>query len=578
MLHVELIAPKMGSDKAVYRFPAMVPGTYNVYDFGRFIKNFRAFDGLGGELAVSKLDTNTWKINGASNLSKVTYDVEDTYDTKLDNPIFEPAGTNIEADTNYVINNHGFFGYFEGFIDNNYVLHFVKPSGFYGATSLNVVERTNDEEIFSAKGYRLLVDNPIMFSAADTASISFDEANIMFTVYSPGKGMNAPDIAADLKPLLGAIRNYLGGKLPTDRYNFIFYFTNKPSVSGAAGALEHNMSSMYFMPDVPKASQNYMLKQLVSTCAHEFMHIVTPLNLHSEEIGNFDFNNPVMSEHLWLYEGVTEYSAYYIQLKEGLITLKEYAEDINRKLKGSSRYNDTLAFTILSKRTLDAQKSQYGNVYEKGALIGLCLDILIRNESDGGQGLSDVITRLQEKYGKEKSFKDEDLFNDFTVLTSPKISEFFSNYVEGSKHLPYKEVLDYVGLNFESTPYQAIDFGPVKMGFNQKTYRMKIAEVDASNDFIKSLGVKNDDELVSVKGATVNFFNIREVFGSVKNQFKAGDDFEMEVARFDASGKESIIKLSSKIKKTKTSYDNKISINENPNERQLAIRKAWAGK
>jgi predicted metalloprotease with PDZ domain len=578
MLNVELIAPKINSDKAMYRFPAMVPGTYAVYNFGRFIHNFKAFDINGSGLSVSKTDTNSWEISGASNLYKITYNVEDTYDSQQGNPVFEPVGTNIEADTNYVINNHGFFGYFDGYQKNNYMLRFTKPQGFYGATSLNVVERNGDEETFSSPGYNFLVDNPIMFSAADTASVPFEEANVMISVYSPGKGMNAPDIAADLKPLLSAIRDYLGGKLPTDRYNFIFYFTSKPSVSGANGALEHNMSSMYYMPDVPASYKDYMLKLLVSTCAHEFMHIVTPLNLHSEEIGNFDFNNPVMSEHLWLYEGTTEYAAYYIQLRQGLMTLKEYVDEMNNKLKGSARYNDTLAFTELSKGALDQQKAQYGNVYEKGALIGLCLDILIRSESNGTQGLKDVIAKLQQKYGKDRSFKDDDLFNDFTELTSPKISEFFANYVAGSRRLPYKEIFDLVGLTYESTPYQSIDFGGAKMGFDQQTRRLKILEVDENNSFVKSLGVKKDDELVSVQGKTINFANIRELFGSVKNQIKAGDDFEMEVARIDKNGNESTVKLSAKVTKTKTSYDGKISVNETPNGLQLKIRNAWMGK
>jgi predicted metalloprotease with PDZ domain len=578
MLNVELITPKINSDKAMYRFPAMVPGTYAVYNFGRFIRNFKAFDINGSVLPVSKTDTNSWEISGASNLYKITYEVEDSYDSPQENPVFEPVGTNIEADTNYVINNHGFFGYFDNYAKNNYMLRFTKPQGFYGATSLNVVERNGDEETFSSPGYNFLVDNPIMFSAADTASVSFDEANVMISVYSPGKGMNAPDIAADLKPLLSAIRDYLGGKLPTDRYNFIFYFAGKPGVSGANGALEHNMSSMYYMPDVPPSYKDYMLKILVSTCAHEFMHIVTPLNLHSEEIGNFDFNNPVMSEHLWLYEGTTEYAAYYIQLRQGLMTLKEYVDEMNKKLKGSSRYNDTLAFTELSRGALDRQKEQYTNVYEKGALIGMCLDILIRSESNGEQGLKDVIAKLQQKYGKDRSFKDDDLFNDFTELTSPKIGEFFANYVAGSRSLPYKEIFDLVGLTYESAPYQSIDFGGAKMGFDQKTRRLKILEVDENNSFVKSLGVKKDDELVSVRGKSIDFSTIREIFGSVKNQIKAGDDFEMEVARIDKNGNESTVKLKTKVTKTKTSYDGKISINEIPSDRQLKIRNAWMGK
>ncbi|MBK6507419.1 MAG: hypothetical protein IPG02_17665 [Ignavibacteria bacterium] len=65
-------------------------------------------------------------------------------------------------------------------------------------------------------------------------------------------------------------------------------------------SLEHNYSSFYYMPDVPAQAKPFMIKQMQSTNAHEFYHVVTPLNLHAEEIGNFDHNNPVMTKHLWL--------------------------------------------------------------------------------------------------------------------------------------------------------------------------------------------------------------------------------------------------------------------------------------
>jgi hypothetical protein len=38
------------------------------------------------------------------------------------------------------------------------------------------------------------------------------------------------------------------------------------------------------------------------TISHEFFHILTPLNVHSKEIHDFDFNNPKMSALLWMYE------------------------------------------------------------------------------------------------------------------------------------------------------------------------------------------------------------------------------------------------------------------------------------
>ena len=138
LANVELVTPKISSDKAVYRFPAMVPGTYAVYNFGRYIANFKAFDESGNPLAMEQTDVNTWTISNAANLYKITYDVKGTFKIQDSNTVFEPAGTNIQPDTNYVVNNHGFFGYFDGLIDNDYVLDFITPPGFYGATSLDV--------------------------------------------------------------------------------------------------------------------------------------------------------------------------------------------------------------------------------------------------------------------------------------------------------------------------------------------------------------------------------------------------------------------------------------------------------
>ncbi len=578
-LAIELITPKISSDKVLYRLPAMVPGTYKIYDFGRFISDFKAFDESGNELAVTKPDINTWEISDAGKLFKITYIADDSFDDTTGTPIFEPAGTSIEEGKIFVINNHGFFGYFEGYIDNDYELKFMKPSGFFGSTSLTALDRTDSEETFAAPDYHYLVDNPIFFNVPDTSHIHFDEADVLISVYSPGKGITSKDIAENDQKLLEAIRNYLGGKLPTDRYTFLYYFTDQPTVSGMFGALEHNNSSLYFMPDVPKEAKQYMLNQLQSTSSHEFYHTVTPLNLHSVEIGDFDFNNPVMSEHLWLYEGVTEYSAHYIMLREGLITLDKYLEEMDKKLNTASRYNDTLPFTVMSKGALREYENQYQNVYEKGALIGMCLDILIREESNGQTGLQDVINKLQEKYGKEKAFIDDDLFSEIELLTSPKVREFLDRYVGGPEKIPYKEIFGKVGISFDQEPYQVIDFGGLQIGFDSKTYRLQILKIeDPDNKFVKALGIKTNDELVSVNGKPITFQNARSIFGSASNQIKEGDKIKIEVARTDAQGKETVKELSATVSKTKTAYNYAIGNEEKLTDNQLKIRDAWLGK
>ncbi len=577
-LTIELISPVVSSDKVLYRLPAMVPGTYKIYDFGRFISDFKAFDSDGNELPVTKSDVNSWEISGAEKLYKITYKADDTFEDTTGVPIFEPAGTSIEEGKIFVFNNHGFFGYLDGYIRNNYNLTFEKPAGFYGSTSLNSLERSDTKDIYTSPDYQFLVDNPIFFNLPDTATINFDEAKVLISVYSPGKGITAKDIADDDKPLLEAIRNYLGGKLPTDKYTFLYYFSVNKKGSGGFGALEHNNSSLYYMPDVPASAKSFMLEQLQSTSAHEFYHTVTPLNLHSEEIGNFDFNNPVMSEHLWLYEGVTEYHAEYIQLRAGLKSLEDFTKDIERKLNSASRYNDTLPFTVMSKGALDEYEPQYQNVYEKGALIGMCLDILIREGSNGQIGIQDVINKLSEKYGKDRPFRDEDLFGEIEVLTTPKVREFLDMYVGGPNRIPYEDIFSKVGFEVKKEPFKMLNISGIQMGFNQETFRLKIVNIGTTdNKFINDLGIKTGDELVSVNGQPITFQNARSIFGSAKNQMKEGDNFEMVVARKDSNGKEIKETLKATVSETKTSYDFKLSISKDLNSDQQSLKKAWLG-
>ncbi|MBS1517827.1 MAG: peptidase M61 [Bacteroidetes bacterium] len=579
-LTVELITPKFSEQSVSYKFPAMVPGTYKVYNFGKYISDFKAEDESGNSLNVSKGDVNTWIISDADKLYKISYKADDTFDdTVYQEKVFEPVGTNINKGVQFVFNNQGFFGYFDGYSRDEYVMTFIKPEGFYGSTSLDAVKRENSEDVFISPDYQFLVDNPIMYTVPDTTSINFDEAKIMVSVYSQSKGITSKDIAESNEKLLIAIRKFLGGKLPADKYTFIYNFSSEGN-SGNYGALEHNLSSFYHFPDIPIQAKPFMIKQLMSTSAHEFYHTVTPLNLHSEEIGIFDFNNPVMSKHLWMYEGSTEYFADYIQLREGLMDLKEYMKSIEGKINSSMNYNDSLPFTVMSKGALDEYESQYNNVYLKGALIGLCLDILIRETTDGKMEYQDVINRLLEKYGKDRSFKDDDLFDDIEALTNHKVREFLDTYVSGPNRIPYEEFLGKIGMTVKKDSYQSIAMGGgLQMGFDQKTYRLKIAKLENENNaFIKELGLKQGDELISVNGNPINFMNIKEAFGSAKKQIKKGDKIDIVVARYDDSGKENQVNLSAIVPETKTSYDYEISISDNPTAEQKKLLSEWSGK
>ena len=62
-LEITLVTPFINTNTAVYKLPAMVPGTYKVYNFGRYVQDFKAYDMTGNELNVSKTDLNSWPLS-----------------------------------------------------------------------------------------------------------------------------------------------------------------------------------------------------------------------------------------------------------------------------------------------------------------------------------------------------------------------------------------------------------------------------------------------------------------------------------------------------------------------------------
>ena len=175
-LSITLAPPDIAQQEIEFMFPAMVPGTYEVYDFGRFISNFRATGKNGAEIKVTKVNVNTYKLSPADRIESISYDVDDTFD-KTDLPhtkdkiVFEPGGANFEENLNFAMNTHCLFGYFKGLLDNQFLLEFEKPKGFYPSTGLSDLKIGETKDLITVKGYHDLVDSPIMYSQPDTATV-----------------------------------------------------------------------------------------------------------------------------------------------------------------------------------------------------------------------------------------------------------------------------------------------------------------------------------------------------------------------------------------------------------------------
>ncbi|WP_304237025.1 peptidase M61 [Jiulongibacter sediminis] len=574
-LQVELVSPKINGKSIVFYLPKTVPGTYSTDNYGRYVENLEAFDKNGRNLKVRRLDDNSWRIFKAKRIERITYWVNDSFDeVRTGGAIFEPAGSNIEKDENYVLNTHCFFGYFQDRKQIPFELTVKHQANLVATTSLIDEDASATVDQFEAVTYNRLVDSPIMYAKENNASIKIGDSEVVIGVYSPNGVVKADYLAENLKKLLDAQVAYIG-EMPVKKYAFIIYLTDKAPLSGSQGALEHSFSSLYFLPEV---AGDRALPFIMDVSAHEFFHILTPLNTHSEEIHYFDFNNPQMSKHLWLYEGSTEYHAHLAQTRYGLKSKEDFYEEISNKITTSrTRYKDDLPFTIMSERVLEEEyEPEYGNVYQKGALISMCLDLMLRKDSDGGYGIIDLVNDLSDVYGSEKPFKDDELFDQIEKMTSPEVRAFLDNHVAGPQPLPLEEVLSWVGVDFipeMQTGDSTVSLGSISIGVNEDR-QIIVADNSNMNEFGQEMGYQQGDILLEMNGQEVGIATFRSLVADLQENGKTGEQLTMKIKR-EEDGVFNEMELSAPIMKIAVVAKNVLKDNPNASEKQVKLRNAW---
>ncbi|WP_152538464.1 M61 family metallopeptidase [Aquimarina macrocephali] len=575
---VEIQIDNLSLDTISYYLPKIVPGTYQNNNFGKYIDDLKAFDHEGNSIYVQKDGDNRWKITNAKQLDKITYWVNDTFDSESSHDVFSPTGSNIIKDKNYILNLYAFVGYFGGMEENKYKLFIKHPSFLEASASIEEIlfdnatnTSKNDIDYFSFKRYADVVDNPIMYSSPDKASFKVNDIEVLLSVYSKNKTHKAARIMPQMERMIRAQKDFLGDINSTKKYSILLYLSSaKSDDAHGFGALEHNTSTVVVLPE--SLSHEKLNEALIDVVSHEFFHIVTPLTIHSKEIHNFDYNSPKMSEHLWLYEGTTEYFSMLFQITQGLITKDEFFERIVGKIEASSSFDDSIAFTTMSKNILvDPYRNSYRNVYEKGALISMCLDIIMREKSDGVYGLLDLIKNLSVRYGIDVPFDDKELINAIEEDSYPEVSAFLQTHVMNNTPIDYEFYLNKAGVLYgiKNAPSSYFIFkqDPFVTG-SEATKEVIFTSDIPFNSFLKELGILEGDVLLSINKKEYNLNNIYDLFGD-SNKWKIGDEITFRIKRNNE-----IMTLKSNV--TKPTIE-KIILEQDPkiSEQQKMLLKKW---
>ncbi len=436
LFKVTLTVEGLGAENGIYQFASTAPGTYQVMNIGRFVRRFEALDARGAAIPVERVSVNQWRLADPARVRTIRYTIAETWDTKVEqHQVYLMCGTSIEGD-HVLINPHAVIGYPTGLQAAPIQLRLAYPSSWKVGTAL---ERGADGS-YTAKSYDHLVDSPILLGRLSDARLMVTGVPVEIFVYSKADKIKAPQLLGAMDDMLEAAGRFLG-RLPVERYTFLYHFEGK-----SAGAWEHSLSSEYVFEEGEFTDS--LGRYLTDIAAHEFFHVVTPLNIHSEIIERFNFVTPVPSQHLWLYEGTTEWAAHVMQLRAGLRSPEDYLQKTLQKIQVDRAAFDSsyslreLALTSYS----DSGQTQYGNIYMRGALTAGLLDIRLLELSGGEQGLQDVILDLTRKFGKQRAFPEASLVDTLVAMTHPEVRDFFARYVWESERLPIKEYYARLGI------------------------------------------------------------------------------------------------------------------------------------
>ncbi|MGF7215258.1 putative metalloprotease with PDZ domain [Spirosoma lacussanchae] len=543
------------ADNAIYQFAATAPGTYQIMDIGRYVRSFKAFDSKGRELKTEQVSTNQWKFAEPKNVRTIQYSIAETWDTPVaEHKPYNMCGTSIEND-HVLINGQGVFGFPTGMQAAPLEVKINYPADWSVGTALDKNARGN----FVAASYDRIVDSPILLGRLTKASTTVAGAQIDVYTYSKTDKIKSEQLLGSMQAMLNAAGQFLK-QLPVKRYTFLYHFEDE-----SWGAWEHSYSSEYVLKEEEFSKK--VGEEVTSIAAHEFFHVVTPLNIHSELIEQFNFVTPTPSEHLWLYEGVTEWASNAMQLRGQIMDLPTYLDQQSKKISIDKQLDTTYTLSQLGLTCFtDEGQKQYFNIYNRGALVAGLLDIRLLELSKGTRGLREVVNELATTYGPNKAFPEKEFFTIFTQKTYPEIADFFNRYVKAAEPLPFTEYYGKLGINY--SPALATGRKTVSRGYGVRPVEGKLILSKLSEAALKA-GLQENDEWIGYNRQPLSMGNAGAVIEQM-SQLTPADSYEMTIRR---NGQELTIKNA--MVETDEVKRFAFQVNSQATPEQLKLREIW---
>jgi predicted metalloprotease with PDZ domain len=515
--HVQLRIGKPGSDTIDVKMPAWTPGYYQIMDYARNVLNFHAEDDAGRPIAWEKTAKNAWRLRtGKATAATVTYDVYAFTPSEVDSYLDDGRAFICPA---------GVFMHVAGRLEEP-VTVIVKPYGGWREISTGLDPIAGQSNTFAAKDFDVLYDSPILVGNQEV--IAFEVHGVRHVLAGNDMGsLDRAKFVADLSKMIEGAATLMGD-IPYTHYTFMV-------IGPGRGGLEHLNSTALSMPSYSLATREGYMRWLAFV-THEYFHLFNVKRIRPIALGPFDYDRENYTHMLWVSEGFTVYYADVLLNRAGLLTRGELFERAGATIARFENAPGHL-FQSAAESSFDTWIKFFTHTpnvatttisyYDKGAALGLLLDLAIRHETRNQRSLDDVMRTLYRQFyqDKQRGFTDAEFREVCETTAGVALPEIFDAYVSTVADVDYAKYLAYAGLDVDLS---AVPGGGASWGAaTQDQGALPIVSSVEWDSPAARAGVSVQDELLAVDRVRVTSRSIGEVVDS----HKPGDQLKLLVSR-----------------------------------------------
>lgn len=505
LAQVSVSFPQTDSAQLTVNLPVWRTGRYQVLPIADGVRLFKATDSQGQSLPWKRTASGEWQIAlTQATAVKVTYQL---HADELGDRLRHIDQTHAFLDAS------GVFMYSPAFRQQAVTVNMEVPEGWKSYSGMDKGSTSNS---FNAANYDVLVDSPI--ETGINQHVSFAANDRQYEVVFWGEGnYDTQKIVADLSKISGQAAA-IWDDYPFKRYVYMVHAT-----SGASGATEHVNSTVIQLPRFDfREREDYL--RFISTASHEFIHTWNVKSYRPQGLVPYDYQSENMSDLIWMVEGSTSYFQNQLLLRAGVITAKEFFNDLSQRIE-LNQHNPGREVQSIAEASLGQWSSTWGdyavnhsvNIYSEGYLASMALDFSLLQDTQLAYSYRDVHNALYQQYKIPLSYNVADVQAILKNLSGKDYQAWWQEYVNQPFSLQFDELLAHAGLitTYGKAPKTVVDAGMTLSGLPGD---LTIASV-LKNGPAWNATIAAGDEIVAINGLKVT----ADGFTQRLNDFNVGD-------------------------------------------------------